>query len=149
MKMKAGLWVVVADGSHGLVLVNEGTAFEPDFKTLRVYAQDNPKTNEQGSAKPSRVFESMGARRSTTAAPDLHRRAEDQFVQQIMGDLADDAATGAFDSIVIVAPPVALGEMRKAVKGDLEKRIVAWIDKDFTNHPVPQITTAVTKILAG
>jgi len=149
MKMKTGLWVVVADGSHGLVLVNEGTAFEPDLKTLRVYQQENPKTSEQGRAKPPRAFESVGERRSAMATPDLHRRAEDQFVTQIMGDLAKDASANAFEGVVIVAPPVALGEMRKAVKGELEKRIVSWIGKDYTNHPVPEIATAVAKALEG
>ncbi len=83
------------------------------------------------------------------ATPDLHRRAEDQFVSQIMGDLAKDASANAFEGVVIVAPPVALGEMRKAVKGELEKRIVSWIGKDYTNHPVPEIATAVAKALEG
>ncbi len=149
MKLKSGLWVVVADGSRGLVLVNEGTALEPDLKALRVYEQDNPKTSEQGRDKPPRTFESIGNRRSAMAAPDLHRRAEDRFVEQIVADLAKDAAAGAFDGVVIVAPPVALGEMRKAADGGLAKLIVATLDKDLTNHPLPEITAAVVKALEG
>ena len=34
--------------------------------------------------------------------------------EQIVADLAKDSEAGAFDDLVIVAPPVALGEMRKA-----------------------------------
>ena len=149
MKLKAGLWVVVADGARGLVLVNEGTAIEPDLKVLRVYEQDNPKTSEQGRDKPPRSFQSFGDRRSAMATPDLHRRAEDRFVEQIIADLGKDAAANAFEGVVIVAPPVALGEMRKAANGALEKRIVTWIDKDLTNHSVPDITAAVAKVLEG
>lgn len=87
MKIKTGTWVVVADGARGLILVNEGTAFEPDLKALRVYEQDNPKTSEQGRDRPPRSFQSVGDRRSAMATPDLHQRAEDRFVEQIMADL--------------------------------------------------------------
>ncbi len=147
MKIKTGAWVVVADGARGLVLINEGTAFEPDLKALRVYEQDNPKTSEQGRDKPPRAFESVGARRSAMAAPDLHQRAEDRFVEQIMADLEKNAAAGAFDEIVIVAPPIALGGMRKSVTGSLTGKIVAWVDKDLTKHTIPEMTEIIAAAL--
>lgn len=148
MKIKAGLWVVVADGKRGLILVNEGNALNPDLKTLRVYEQENPKTSEQGRDKPPRAFQSVGERRSSMATTDLHRKAEDKFVDQIINDLSKDASANTFESIVIIAPPTAIGEMRKHSKHDaLNKRIIAWIDKDLTHHSIPDITVAVAKAL--
>lgn len=149
MKIKSGMWIVVADGSRGLVLVNDGNALEPTLKVVRVYEQDNPKTSEQGRDRPARTFQSFSESRSALASTDLHRRAEDRFVEQIVADLAKDADQGAFDELVIVAPPVALGEMRKAATGSLAKKIVATLDKDLTSHTVPDITTAVAKALEG
>jgi protein required for attachment to host cells len=149
MKIKSGMWIVVADGARGLVLVNEGDALEPSLKVIRVYEQDNPKTSEQGRDRPARSFQSFSDHRSAIAGPDLHRRAEDRFVEQIITDLTRDSEAGAFDDLVIVAPPVALGEMRKAASGNLEKKIVASLDKDLTGHPVPEITAAVAKALEG
>jgi protein required for attachment to host cells len=149
MKIKAGMWIVVADGARGLLLINEGSALEPELKVVRVYEQDNPKTSEQGRDKPPRAFTSFSDHRSAMAAPDLHRRAEDRFVEQIMTDLANDAQAGAFEDLVIVAPPVALGQMRKAAGPALEKKIVATLDKDLTSHTVPDITAAVGKALEG
>lgn len=147
MKLKQGLWIVVADGARATVFVNEGTAFEPRLQTVRSYAQDNPKTSEQGDAKPGRSYESTGNRRSSVEAPDLHQRAEDRFVDSIMVDLAKDAADKAFEHVVIVAPPVALGEMRKAIGPDLEGRVALWVDKDLTKESIPRITEAVMKAL--
>lgn len=148
MKIKSGLWVVVADGKRGLILVNEGNALQPDLKTLRVYEQENPKTSDQGRSKPPRAFQSVGERRSSMASADLHRRAEEKFVDQIINDLTKDASANAFESIVIVAPPTAIGEMRKHSKSDaLNKRVLAWIDKDLTHHSIPDITQAVAKVL--
>lgn len=149
MKLKQGMWVVVADGGRGVVLVNEGTAMEPRLEVVRRYGQDNPKTSEQGRDKPPRTFESTGSRRSAAETPDLHQRAEDRFVAGIMADLTRDAEGEAFDHVVIVAPPVALGEMRKAVNGSLSPRITAWLDKDLTKEPIPAITQAVVKALEG
>ncbi len=147
MKLKTGLWVVVADGGRGLILVNEGTAVEPKLSVVRNYAQDNPKTSDQGRDKPARTFESTGTRRSAAEVPDLHQRAEDDFVSGIMADLAKAASDGAFEHAVIIAPPVALGEMRKAAGKDLAPRIVAWLDKDLTKEPIAAITKAVVKAL--
>lgn len=149
MQLKSGLWIAVADGARGIILVNENTAQEPQLRAIRIYEQDNPKTSEQGRDRPSRTFESMGYRRSAAEVPDLHRRAEDRFVNQIMADLAKDAAAGKFENVVIVAPPVALGEMRKAMAAPLKDKIAAWIDKDLTKEPIPEIQKAVAKALGA
>jgi protein required for attachment to host cells len=147
MKLKTGEWVVVADGSRGLILVNEGTAMEPQLKVTRTYGQDNPRTSDQGSERPTLTFESGSHRRSAEAMTDLHQRAEDRFVKGMMDDLAKEAAAGSFEHVVIVAPPVALGVMRKAAGKDLAGRVAAWIDKDLTKAPVPEITKSIVTAL--
>lgn len=147
MKLKTGVWVVVADGSHGIVFDNRGTALAPELKTLRVYDQENPRTREQGRDQAPRSVESADGRRSAQEAPDLHQVAEDRFIEKIVADLEADASTGACKALVVVAPPVALGRIRKRANGDLSKRVIAWIDKDLTKHPVPAITEAVSRAL--
>jgi urease subunit alpha len=44
-----------------------------------------------------------------------------------------------FDQLVIVAPSVIMGELRKSFSGSVEGRIVAEVAKDLTGHPVPEI----------
>lgn len=149
MKIKSGMWIVVADGARGLVLANEGNALEPALKVVRVYEQDNPKTSEQGRDKPPRSFQSFSDSRSSIDTTDLHQRAEDRFVQDIVADLVKDHDAGAFKEFVLVAPPVALGEMRKAIPNGLSAALVFSLDKDLTSHTVPDITAAVAKALEG
>ena len=149
MKIKSGMWIVVADGARGLVLVNDGNAIEPTWKVVRVFEQDNPKTSDQGRDKPPRSFQSFSDSRSAIDTTDLHQRAEDRFVQDIVAELANDHAAGAFKEFVLVAPPVALGEMRKAIPNALSAALVATLDKDLTSHTVPDITAAVVKALEG
>lgn len=147
MKFKTGVWVAVADGGHGIVFENQGTALHPELKVLRTYDQDVPRTHELGRDQAPRSIQSADGRRSAQEATDLHQVAEDRFIEEIVADLEADAAKGACKALVVVAPPVALGRIRKRANANLSKRVIAWIDKDLTKHPVPAIAEAVSRAL--
>jgi hypothetical protein len=53
--------------------------------------------------------------------------------------LEQEAQADRFDQLVIVAPSVIMGELRKSFSGSVEGRIVAEVAKDLTGHPVPEI----------
>jgi len=67
-----GTHILVGDGSKALLLVNEGTVPEPDFKVEHVFSQKNPPTREQGTDRPGRAFSSAGYRRAAMADTDWH-----------------------------------------------------------------------------
>lgn len=147
MKLAAKTWVAVVDGAHGIIFVNEGSAVEPRLAVRKRYGQDNPPSHQQGRDQPGRVHESMGQHRSSVEAPDPHQKAEDRFVTDIVADLEKEAAAKGFEHIVIVAPPVALGVMRKAFGHELQRRIAKEIAADYVKMPVDQITASVVKAL--
>lgn len=147
MKLKTGAWIVVADGSHGIVFENEGAPAAPKLKMLRSYNQHHPRTSDLGEAKPSRSFSPAGTRRSAMEGTDLHQVEEDRFMDQIVDDLGQAAINKAFQDIIVVAPPVALGKFRKAANTELTNRVTLWIDKDLTKHTVADIAEAVTLAL--
>lgn len=146
MRLSNKTRVLVADGAHALVLRNDGDAAFPNLKVVRAYEQDNPATRDQGSDKPGRTNDSLG-RRSAMESTDWHRVAEDRFVQKIAEDMAKDLAAGEFDKLVVAAPPVALGEFRKAVSDAVAKATVLEIHKDLTKHPVEEIGKMIVKAL--
>ena len=147
MMLAPQIWVAVLDGGRGIILTNEGTATAPKLVTRRAYHHDNAKTHELGRDHPGRVHESVGQNRASVEMPDLHQRAEDRFLAGIVADLEKEAAAGAFQKIVIVAPPVALGMVRKAIGSGLEALVVKEIAADYTKMPVADITAAVVKAL--
>lgn len=149
MKLATKMWVAVVDGARGMFLVNEGTANDPQLVVLRSFGIDNPPTHEQGRDKPPRAFDSNGTHRSAMEVPDLHQKAEDRFVAGLMAELETSAASGAFEKIVLAAPPVALGVMRKEIGGALKAKIVKEIAADYVKMPVPDIAKAVQKALEG
>jgi protein required for attachment to host cells len=145
-RLLTGTRVLVADGSKAMVFRNTGDAQAPRLKLERSYGEDNPPTRDQGSDKPGRTNDPFG-RRSTMETPDWHRVAEDRFIQRLAADMAADLSAGAFEKLVVVAPPIALGTLRKAMSAAVLGTITCEIGKDLTKHPVAEIEKALTKAL--
>lgn len=146
--LEKNVWVLIADGGRALVLRNDGDEMFPNLKVVKAYEIDNPPTHAQGTDRPGRGHDAFGGNRTTVEQTDYHRLAEDRFMQRLASDLDKQLEAGVFKSLVIAAPPTALGEFRKAESANLKKAIVADIHKDFTHLPVYEIEQAVTKALA-
>ena len=139
VRLEQGEWVVVCDGRKALILENVGDEKFPNLRTKEVHEQKNPPTHEQGTDAPGRSFNSVGNRRSAVDQTDWHAQAEERFLEDLAGRL--DAAIGAGEakSIIIVAPPKALGVLRQAYSPTLRKAVRAELDKDFVKLPVHEI----------
>jgi protein required for attachment to host cells len=99
-----------------------------------------------GADKPGRTNSSTG-QISAMEITDLHRQAEDRFVAGIAAEMDRDLRAGDFEVLIVAAPPVALGEYRKAVTPAVAKVTVLEVDKDLTKHPTPEIAKLLLKAL--
>jgi protein required for attachment to host cells len=138
-------FVFVGDGRKALILRNDGDPDLLNLKTERVFTDDNPATHEQGTDRPGRAFSSVGAGRSSVAQTDWHKLEEHRFATDVAAALERIVRERGVHALVVVAPPRALADLRKAFHPDVKKRIIAEIDKDLTKHPIDQIE----KRLAG
>jgi len=131
--------VFVGDGKKALVLRNEGDAQLVNLKTERVFTDANPATRDQGADRPSRSFSSVGAGRSSVQQTDWHKIEEHRFAHEMAATLERIVRERGVQALVVVAPPRALADLRKAFHPDVKKKIIAEIDKDLTKHPIDQI----------
>jgi protein required for attachment to host cells len=131
--------VFVGDGRKALVLRNEGDADFLNLKTERVFTDKNPSTHEQGTDRPGRTYSSVGPGRSSVSQTDWHALEEHKFTHEVAATLERIVRERAIEALVVVAPPRALADLRKAFHPDVKKRIIAEIDKDLTKHPIDQI----------
>ena len=145
VKISHGEWVLVCDGTKALVLANAGDEKFPTLKTREVYEQEDPRTHEQGTDAPGRSINSVDARRSAMEQTDWHLQAEQRFLQRVIGHLDAAVNAGEAKSLIVVAPPRALGVPRHAYSHNLRAALRAEIDKDLVRLPVYQIE----KHLAG
>jgi protein required for attachment to host cells len=137
--LKHGNWVLVADGERALFLKNDGDATHPNLTVMRELYEENPATREQGSDRPGRYHDGPSAHRSAVEDTDWHRLAKERFADELAQKLYKMAHRGDFDQMVLIAPPLVLGEMRKKMHQEVSDRIVQQIPKTVTNHPIHEI----------
>jgi protein required for attachment to host cells len=140
MQVPHNTFVVVADGKKMLFFRNEGDA---EFLKLEVQRKEETTDladRDQKSDGPGRTFDaSGGAGRSAYEEVDFHQLEEDRFAAQTAEMLRMRALKNEFESLIIVAPPRTLGELRKHYHKEVEKRLAGEIAKDLTGHPVSEI----------
>ncbi len=144
MSIHTGEWVVVCDGAKALVLENVGDAKFPNLKTLEVLEQKDLATHELGTDRPGRSFSSVGSGRSAVQQTDWHNQAEQAFLTSLAHHLDKAVASGKTKSLILVAPPRALGMIRPAFSHALKGAVRVELDKDLVKHPVHDIEKHLT-----
>ena len=145
LKIRQGDWVIVCDGRKALVLENAGDEKFLNLKTREVFDHPDEKTSDLGTGAPGRSFSSVGHGRSAVEQTDFHTQEEERFLQKLAAHLDTEVKAGHVKSLVIVAPPRALGVLRPAYTHDVRKALTTEIDKDLVSMPVHEIE----KHLAG
>ncbi len=147
MQIPHNTCVLVADGRKMLFFRNEGTATAPDLVVEDQQMQANPadryqKTDAagQGSSLRGGNFASGGG---AMGEADYHQQAEDRFAAEAADLLKRRALANDFESLIVVAPPRTLGELRKHYHKTVTDRLAGELDKDLTGHPVDQITKLI------
>ena len=135
--------VLVADGRKLLFLRNEGDDIYPNLVVEHAQDQANPKDSDQKSDAPGLSFSSVGSGRSTMDEVDFHQLEEDRFAADAADLLKRRALANDFESLIVIAPPRTLGELRKHYHSEVTARIAGELDKDLTNHPIPDIESAI------
>jgi protein required for attachment to host cells len=132
-------YVFVGDGRKALVLRNDGDADIVNLKTEKVFVDDNPPTREQGTERPGRAHSSVGPGRSSVSQTDWHDLEEHKFAHDVAAMLEKLVRERKIEALVVIAPPRALADLRKAFHADVKKKIVAELDKDLTKLPLYEI----------
>lgn len=139
-------WVLVGDGEKALVLRNEGDELHPNLRIEDRFEHDNPPTREQGTDRPGRTNDSSFMHKSAVENTDWHRLGKDRFAKEIADRLYRSAHAGAFDRLILVAPPQTLHSLREALHAEVRSRVIAEVDKELTQHPVHAIEKILTSI---
>jgi len=139
LRIRQGDWVIVCDGKKALVLENVGDEKFLNLKTREVFDHPDARTHELGTDAPGRAFSSVGHGRSAMEQTDWHTQEEEKFLRQLAGHLDAAVRNGETKSLILVAPPRALGVLRQAYSHNLREALRAEIDKDLVKMPVHEI----------
>src|SRR5690349_21556906 len=132
--------VLVADGRKMLFFRNHGDENQIDLRTeAHDGRRDQRKDRDIKTDAPGTVKQSFGFGRSTYEEPDFQQQEEDRWIKDAAEELKARVLRNDFEALAIVAPPKALGVLKKCLHKEVERRIVCTVDKEMTGRPVPDI----------
>ena len=137
--------VLVADGRKLLFLRNEGDEAYLNLVVEHAEEQENPATRDQATDSAGRASSPQGASQSSVEPTDFHQIEEDRFAASAADLLKRRALANDFESLIIVAPPRTLGELRKHYHKEVSDRLTGELDKDLTGHPITEIEAALQR----
>lgn len=142
-------WILIADGNQARMLSNDGPG--KGLRPVEGFDLAIPalQAREIVSDRPGRALSPGGSGRSAMEPrtdPVEHREAE--FCRSLAERLDKAQREGAFDRLVIVAAPIALGNIRKALAPAVKASVIAELDKDLTNIPTGQLAKHLDGIIA-
>ena len=132
--------VLVADGRKLLFLRNHGdeNADRPAHRGARLARRpQGPRDQDRrGRDAPSRASATAG-RRWTRPISTSRRKTAGPRTPPTSSRSA--RSRNDFEALAIIAPPKTLGVLRKELHKEVERRIVATLNKEMTDRPIPDI----------
>jgi protein required for attachment to host cells len=131
--------VLVADGRKTLFFRNHGDENQIDLRTEAHDERQDRKDRDIKSDAPGTTKQSGGYGRSTYEETDFQQQEEDRWIKDAADELKARVLRNDFDALAIVAPPKALGMLKKNLHKEVERRIVCTVNKEMSGRPVPDI----------
>ena len=136
--------VLVADGRKMLFFRNHGDEDQIDLRTEAHEARRNQrKDRDIKTDAPGTVKQSFGYGRSTYEEPDFQQQEEDRWIKDAADELRARVMRNDFDALAIVAPPKALGVLKKCLHKEVERRLEFTINKEMSGRPIPDIEALI------
>lgn len=141
-------WVLIADGARARILENDGPSHGLTALEGLVFHGDHSATHDLVSDREGRSFSSHGPRRSAIdARSDPHRDLKTKFAHQLADALAQGLEQNSYDRLIIVAPPVTLGDLRSAISDRVRAKVVGEVAQDLTKIPNGEVAEHLKDVL--
>ena len=133
--------VLVTDGRKTLFFRNHGDSNQIDLRTEAHDERDDADFDrELKTDAPGTIGQSAGySGRVAYEETDFKQLEEDRWAHSAAEEVNKRALANDFDALAIVAPPKTLGELRKKLHKEAERRVVCEIPKEMTGRPIPDI----------
>lgn len=141
--------VLVADGRKMLFFRNHGDENQIDLRTEAHEARSDRKDREIKTDAPGTAKQSAGYGRSTYEETDFQQQEEDRWIKDAADELKVRVLRNDFEALAIIAPPKALGVLKKCLHKEVEKRVVCTVNKEMSGRPIPDIEALLTSQTAA
>ena len=140
-------WILIADGARARILENAGPG--QGLGEVTEFSQPPLRARDIMADRPGRSFDTTGKGRSAMEPPtDPVEKREADFARSLADALEQKRRAGAFDRLILIAAPTALGDLRKALPEQLKRLVYAELAKDLTKVPNDEMPKHLEDVLA-
>ncbi len=129
MRMNGSTLILVADGRRARLYEEPRRGADLIQRAAHDIADEDLYAPQD---RPPRTFESATPHRSAMEKRDLHEAEEENFLRRVAGLVGE--AMGAFDHLVVIAPPRALGLLRAGLPEAAGAKIAHTLAKDVVSE---------------
>ncbi len=147
MDLSGTTWIVVADGDQARVFEERqraGDVREVEAHRMGREGGDYPRAAAHGATVHDRA--GHGQHGAGERAPS--QEAEDRFLERVAESLAEPLRRKAYESLVIMAPPRALGVLRQALPKAVQFRLAGSDPHECVKETAADIRRRLRKIRA-
>jgi protein required for attachment to host cells len=143
-------WIVLADGMHARILQQDkhGAPLSPALDQELYHPAAHGFSRDLKSDAPGRAFDSgSGGRHAMEPRTDPKTHENRLFARRVAELINDAALRKAFDQLVLVAPPKALGVLRMELGGHAKKLIIGEIGRDLLKISERELYDHLSEVL--
>jgi protein required for attachment to host cells len=118
---------------------NAGTAAAISLEAVLALEERHSPSRVLGTDRPGRVVDAMDGSRSAVQETDWHAVAEERFLGNVASHLDEVLHAHRIKSLVVVAPPRAMGVLRDRLSSTAKRIKVGEIAKDLVKIPKPKL----------
>jgi protein required for attachment to host cells len=141
-------YILVADASRARLIgadeTLEGAEEIEDF----VHPASRARSRELETDAQTTSTSAPVAPRSSTEEPEPQEVEARKFAHELARTLQVARASGAFERLVLVAPPKFLGMLRQELDRATAKLVVASLDKEYTHESLEDTLAAIRREVA-
>lgn len=133
MDIPHGGYVLVCDGSKGLLFRNQG---DMEYPYLQMFWSEETQTlpsRDLGADRPGRRSDAS-THKSAMAHSDGHEGEEEKFAVALLVKLEETVREKQIEHLIIVAAPKTLGQLRKHMNSLIKGLVLAEVSKDLVHH---------------
>lgn len=133
-------WVIVANSERCRVFAQEEGGRALREKDDWVHPASRLHDSQVMSDHPGSDHGSFGQGRHPMPGktdPKVHE--QEAFAHEVCGQLEQWRKQEEFDRLVLIAPPTFLGRLRSAMSKEMQKMVVAEVDRDLTTCSVAEV----------
>jgi protein required for attachment to host cells len=143
-------WVLVADRSRARIF-HAVPEVQPSYIVLANFdhPESRQKAQETESDSPGRVQLRGSARSAVEPHIDRTHLTAQHFAAELIEYLKVACQARRFERLVVVAPPLFLGTLRKMYTSQLQQKIVLEVSKDLVGVTEPDLQIRLADLVDG